>query len=267
MIVWILLGALLVWWVWGSRRSDPRSTKASPPHNNVDVERQTPPPPALAEPPVITSDPAKASAFDVKRCEVEILEGVCMVCRSVRSDRFVTRRGILCQRCVKLLCESAPVDVYAIDQAISNFNTLDYIDWGFIEQVLNDDFSIGRISKAITVLQLQSNDRGHSRDWLKFMRAYHLGLISGGVRITRPSDDEWTILAHRIRLEDGLRCCLCGIHNVALHVHHMVHLSRYGTNDPRNLVSLCYRCHRAQHPQIHFCLDAPAENLPNIEVE
>lgn len=100
--------------------------------------------------------------------------------------------------------------------------------------------------------------RVQENGWRWYMRAYHLGLVSDGEQMDYPSD--WDGLAREIRRQDGRCCQVCGAEHVKLHVHHIVHLSCYGTNDPRNLVALCHPCHQAQHPTHYFSIDPISED-------
>lgn len=55
----------------------------------------------------------------------------------------------------------------------------------------------------------------------------------------------WAKLRAHVRQRDG-GCRRCGA-TTRLEVHHVIPLSRGGTNDPDNLVTLCRTCHRASH--------------------
>ena len=57
---------------------------------------------------------------------------------------------------------------------------------------------------------------------------------------------DWRI-RRRVTLDrDGRQCQLCSS-KTELHVHHIRPLSRGGTNRYENLITLCRRCHNAQH--------------------
>ena len=58
---------------------------------------------------------------------------------------------------------------------------------------------------------------------------------------------------------DGYKCTECG-GNKNLHVHHIVHKSKGGTNNPDNLITLCKWCHAERHK------DEPVYNLMTKEV-
>jgi len=54
----------------------------------------------------------------------------------------------------------------------------------------------------------------------------------------------------KIRERDMHRCSICGRAEVELHVHHIVPLSKKGSNDPSNLMSVCVDCHRKLHDSV-----------------
>ena len=45
---------------------------------------------------------------------------------------------------------------------------------------------------------------------------------------------------------DGYRCALCDS-TKGLQIHHAVHRSEGGSNQPQNLICLCWKCHAAAH--------------------
>jgi len=50
------------------------------------------------------------------------------------------------------------------------------------------------------------------------------------------------------RLElDGYQCQNCGTKRRVLHIHHKVPLSKGGSNDLENLITLCNDCHEVEH--------------------
>jgi hypothetical protein len=82
-----------------------------------------------------------------------------------------------------------------------------------------------------------------------------------GVALSRPSGwDEWQIRQEmgsvtrnrfhekgRIRLESE-RCFCCLTEDRRVYWHHIIQVQHGGSNTPRNLVTLCHRCHRSVHP-------------------
>lgn len=57
-------------------------------------------------------------------------------------------------------------------------------------------------------------------------------------------------LSNKIKKMDGFECNLCHKkgHNIELHVHHIIPISKGGTNHDNNLIVLCQKCHQKQHP-------------------
>ena len=124
----------------------------------------------------------------------------------------------------------------------------------FWQAVLNGQRSNRSIGRKVQQLGILS-EGASSTFWLKGLRAFHLGLISSGVACTRPAEGAWTELARKIRHADSHKCQICDARGEELHVHHIIHLANFGTNEPINLVTLCYQHHRDQHPRIQFSLD------------
>lgn len=94
----------------------------------------------------------------------------------------------------------------------------------------------------------------------RILRAYLLGLINAErVVLDRPDEDEYTRLRNHIKSQDGHSCIICHKTSAAseLHVHHIIPLSLFGTNEPQNLVTLCYSCHNKQHPEIDVTRNKP----------
>lgn len=50
----------------------------------------------------------------------------------------------------------------------------------------------------------------------------------------------------RIYARDGFRCALCDSQN-GLQIHHFIHRSEGGSNQPQNLITLCWKCHAVAH--------------------
>lgn len=71
------------------------------------------------------------------------------------------------------------------------------------------------------------------------------------VRNQRLDGAEWSNLRQEILARDGKQCANCGA-DENLEVHHVVPLSRGGTNKRTNLLTVCSRCHNHTHDkQIH----------------
>lgn len=58
--------------------------------------------------------------------------------------------------------------------------------------------------------------------------------------------EQYLKLRSQILLRDGFRCQECGYYK-HLEVHHIVPRSKGGTDDPKNLITLCQRCHGKKH--------------------
>ena len=65
-----------------------------------------------------------------------------------------------------------------------------------------------------------------------------------------PYPDNWKQLSEAVKHRDGHKCTDCGASGVELHVHHIVPLSKGGTNDLDNLATLCSMCHSMIHPRM-----------------
>lgn len=88
---------------------------------------------------------------------------------------------------------------------------------------------------------------------VRLLRAHYLGILSAVHEpVERPDDNDFDVIRRTVRQQDGCRCSSCkkDSQQAELHVHHIIPLSRYGTNSTRNLVTLCYSCHNKQHPDI-----------------
>jgi 5-methylcytosine-specific restriction endonuclease McrA len=58
---------------------------------------------------------------------------------------------------------------------------------------------------------------------------------------------------HNIGIEDLWYCENCGTqeHIYNLDIHHIVHRSQMGTDEPENLMCVCRRCHSGHHDRGH----------------
>lgn len=57
--------------------------------------------------------------------------------------------------------------------------------------------------------------------------------------------NSWWATSKPIRERDKGKCFYCGA--PATEVHHIIPLSRGGTNSPFNMVLVCHRCHALHH--------------------
>ncbi|MHB1318183.1 MAG: HNH endonuclease [Anaerolineae bacterium] len=60
----------------------------------------------------------------------------------------------------------------------------------------------------------------------------------------------WKQICEQVRERDHHRCCHCGTTRAELHVHHIKPVSRGGSDDLSNLITLCKYCHAGQHPGV-----------------
>lgn len=67
---------------------------------------------------------------------------------------------------------------------------------------------------------------------------------------------DWDDIRKKILQRDGYRCQRCGRTDTELHVHHIVPLSKGGSSDPSNLITLCRECHESIHPHLRAAREA-----------
>lgn len=75
--------------------------------------------------------------------------------------------------------------------------------------------------------------------FIKHLRAYHLRMISSN-KVSRE-------VATLYDIPKGSVCFLCKKKEFENHFHHIIPIDKYGTNEPNNIVFLCYSCHNKQH--------------------
>jgi 5-methylcytosine-specific restriction endonuclease McrA len=93
---------------------------------------------------------------------------------------------------------------------------------------------------------------------VKRMNAMHLHLLAGLEREPRLDDEAWEALRQHVLAEDRYKCRICDEYPHERHVHHIIPLSKHGSNHPNNLITLCYRCHDRAHPDFHVQQFRPA---------
>lgn len=86
------------------------------------------------------------------------------------------------------------------------------------------------------------------KEWGKrgtYMAKRGTGTVS---RIQRHEYDDvdWRKLAAAVKARDGNKCRICRS-TKQLQVHHILPLSRGGTNSQLNLITLCHACHEKRH--------------------
>lgn len=100
---------------------------------------------------------------------------------------------------------------------------------------------------------------------VKLLRALELKLITfDKERLSRPESDIYEAVKREVRQQDNSQCICCqrGVDRGELHVHHIIPLYRFGTNDRKNLVTLCHPCHNKQHPEFPVSRIHPIRRAP-----
>lgn len=85
---------------------------------------------------------------------------------------------------------------------------------------------------------------------VKYVNAIDLQLLSGSSKATRPDQQDWENLRQEVLAQDSYRCRLCNAYPNEKHIHHIIPLSKFGSNHPNNLITLCHKCHSSVHPDI-----------------
>lgn len=62
--------------------------------------------------------------------------------------------------------------------------------------------------------------------------------------------ENWDQLRRQVYARDNYCCSNCGSPSSELHAHHIVPLSKQGTNNLTNLITLCVDCHKKLHPHM-----------------
>lgn len=103
-------------------------------------------------------------------------------------------------------------------------------------------------------------------------RALQKGIINAnGTFSERLSPEESHDIRKKIILSDGLVCGKCNKSgNFEFHLHHIVPLHKYGTNNPSNLILLCFSCHQKQHRDFriskNFNLDKKGKTTKKVPI-
>lgn len=92
---------------------------------------------------------------------------------------------------------------------------------------------------------------------VKYINAIDLQLVSGTSKSDRPDRPEWERLRQQVMGQDRYRCMVCDTYPKEKHVHHIIPISKFGSNHPNNLITLCYKCHDKAHPDIKVTKYAP----------
>lgn len=184
----------------------------------------------------------------------------CQICqREFAKLRFQTEHINICTRCVNTLNDFDEPAINA-QQRIREMLSRGMLKRATTEQHEADE-QWKRTKAVLTLKNFEQSVDQALPGWLnrllakpdnttknyKQMRAHRRGLLrlEEGRQWTYPGN--WSDVARRIRGRDGYRCIDCGDASNALHVHHIVYLSKYGTNQQSNLVTLCRPCHEKVH--------------------
>jgi TPR repeat protein len=130
-----------------------------------------------------------------------------------------------------------------------------------LEASLND-----RVDEYITryrALLFTSGPLKSKRD--RLIHAFQLGLINAEkVVLNRLDEEENERFRSFIKSQDSHACVICQKSSAQseLHVHHIIPLSKYGTNQPQNHVTLCYSCHEKQHSALKISRNKSARLEP-----
>lgn len=74
---------------------------------------------------------------------------------------------------------------------------------------------------------------------------------SGVTKIRRMNyTEDWNTICREVKQRDEYKCKICG-GTEELEVHHIIPLSRGGTNKKTNLITLCIKHHKARHKHLH----------------
>lgn len=206
-----------------------------------------------------TGTPAPSTATTVKRgpplLQLTMPSGACALCMGSERPLFASPRIVLCEKCVWAVRAEGAMDIGEAQRQLEIVIRTELRDQQ-IQQIepllklaLDGAFNRCDVDKYMALAGFEG--------WRICLRAYHLGLLSYPNDASRPDPATWDALAHGIRVQDGLRCVVCRMRNTPLHVHHIIPLSEGGTNDRRNLITLCHDCHLEQHPGGNFSRPDP----------
>lgn len=100
-------------------------------------------------------------------------------------------------------------------------------------------------NKVFNEFKLTRNETNQIYIYKSFLK----GLLNqNGVCSERLSPEEMQDIRNEIIISDGLVCGKCHKSgNIEYHLHHIIPLHKYGTNNPANLILLCLSCHQKQH--------------------
>ncbi|MFC4787773.1 MULTISPECIES: HNH endonuclease [Giesbergeria] len=173
----------------------------------------------------------------------KLFMSICRIClQDSNYLKFKTEHIGICQICIDHLNE-APEPAQFSENRIG-----DLLRKGMAKR--NPSYTEAEYQQALPrwLNRLLADPKNNGIDF-KRVRAYRRGLLraTGDRRWDYPSD--WIERTRRIRMRD--QCCqACGECGIPLDVHHIIYLSKYGTNRQENLVSLCRFCHEEEHGKV-----------------
>lgn len=182
----------------------------------------------------------------------------CQICKHDFSRlRFKTERIKICTRCVNTLNEFNEPASHAQGRvremlargmeknALRDVET--DVEWKRNKASWTLQHFEVSVDQALAdwITKLLADDKNSTKDF-KMLRAERRGLLrmDGGDPYDYPKN--WREVASRIRALDK-QCADCGDTEFIQDVHHIIYLSRNGTNRQENLVRLCRPCHQKLH--------------------
>jgi hypothetical protein len=187
----------------------------------------------------------------------------CKIClNKFQNLYFNTGRMKICGRCINTLnnynktAESAYKEIglmhrRGMEKKIYNaLNGNDVPEWRKIEaDKIQGDFESeyeASLPKRINEL-LSDNNIPATNKTKKIIRAERLGILYRKEPLNKGYPNNWNDRARKVRKKDHLRCNKCRKSDLALDVHHIVHVSNFGMHRQNNLVTLCRDCHQNEH--------------------
>ena len=181
----------------------------------------------------------------------------CRICKhAFKALRFQTEHIDICTRCVNTLNES-PEPASKAQARLSEMlargmrrnaerDLESEEDWKRRKARWTLDNFDEAVAAALSdwVTSLLKSPKNSTRDF-KIMRAQRRGLLRMEGFADYPGN--WAEVARSIRARDHMRCTACNTMDAILDVHHIVYLSKHGTNQQHNLITLCRPCHEAEH--------------------
>ena len=181
----------------------------------------------------------------------------CRICRhTFKALKFKTEHIDICTRCVNTL-NATPEPAIKAQERLAEMLARGMLrnaerdlesgeEWKCRKARWTLDNFDAAVAKALPdwITKLLANRENSTRDF-KIMRAHRRGLLRMDGFADYPGN--WTEVARGIRARDRMRCTSCGTMDAILDVHHIVYLSKYGTNQQHNLITLCRPCHQTEH--------------------